>query len=265
MSTRNTRRKRKAEAKRKLEEKTDEILRVFARTKMVKAPPSNPELLRGHIHSGLHRKRPLHLVVFWGGSRQGRRKTAGGSEGHALRTLHQFRELIHKKGLETEVQLLLMDTYSRHVNKRPDSEIQAYEKSMRRVVRDSRYAGVSIGKTSDHVNFVPFPEKARTPSQYKWARRAEEIHRRIMKNPGVLETLQKLATSHGGSTHALSDYIRRHAYEDPMLARRFPRSVFLSFGHDQAQRAISNLPTGFLYYRKEAGKIGIRGVPWFRE
>lgn len=255
-------RKRVYEKKRVLDEKTELIFNALTRSKLVKAPSTDPELIRAHIRNAIHRNLALNLVVFWGGSRQGRTKVAGTPERNALEIINRAREAIHRAGIRTSLHVLFMDTYSHHVNHRPESEITAYHRSMAHLAQEY---GFTLTRTSDHYRYTPLPERATTPSQRKLARAAAEILKRVMSDERVKPHLEKLAQAHGAGSDALRKYIELHAYEDGLLPRRFPKAVFLSFGHSDIQKAISSLPTVFLYQQRENGKPGLKGVPWFRE
>jgi hypothetical protein len=255
---------RKARSTRKidLENRTDLAFRALVKSPFVKAAPNDPDRIRQRIKGAIRDAQPLDMIVFWGGSRQGRFKKAGEPENAALKLLEQVRGELRNKGVQTNVRLMLMDTYARNLNLRPENEIRAYERSMRALA--SRF-GVEIARTSDHFgSYSPLPEYASTPSQRKWQREARAIRERLMKNVAARTALESLGSKHGKGPSA-DKYIEMHAYEDPRLERRYQRTVFLSFVHDEIQRAISGLPTVFLYRQKEPGKIGERGVPWFKE
>lgn len=252
----------KREQRERIDETAKSVLTVLSKSHLVKEHPTNPEDMIALVRGALKNKHPLQLIAFWGGSRQGEEKQAGQPEHSALQVISELRDALREKGLQTNLHLLLMDTHSRHVNLRPQEELDAYSKSMGAL---SEKYGFTLSPTSKLYSYSPLPSKATSPSQKKWAKSAAELLSRVNADEAVGSILGKLSSAHGSDGESLKRYIEMHAYEDPLLARKFPGAVFLSFGHPKVQKAISTLPTVFLYQQKEKGKAGTMGVPWFRE
>lgn len=230
-----------------------------------KAKPLNAQLVQERLLKAIAQKKPLPIVVFWGGAKKSKEGVADLAEINALSMISETRHHLRRVGVSTQLSILFMDAYERRLNNRTSDEIENYRKSMQFLSTMEDFELVPVSEMYRRYQFNPDRPK---PAERKKMDRVKELYEKLVRHhPDLIRQLYRLATSHGSINpqETVEMYVKLHAFDDLFLNREFPGAVYISFGNPETQRAISQLPTLFFYQNKEPGKQGELGVPWMIE
>lgn len=248
------------------EENVDEIKRRLARS----------------IQSG----EPVHLVAFWGGSKESMRGLADEADEQSLDVMKGHVDKLQAQGIKAKATLFFTDVHATHLNGQTSMRVDKYYQGIKKLA-DER--GLSVAKASETL---PYGRLHREMGSWNSQRtfigaelngtskpdvgvgrsflgRAQDTYHALISDENGGERMRKQLfcqarrhSTRAGSVEStekvVQRYIAHRLFEAEKLPEKFPDAVFMTYSHPSSH-SLQPGPSLFMYSMRK----GTSECPWF--
>ncbi len=230
--------------------------------------------------------KPVHLVAFWGGSKESMRGLADEADERALDVMKGHVDSLQAQGIKAKATLFFTDVHATHLNGQTPMQVDKYYQGIKKLA-DER--GVSVAKASETL---PYGRLHREMGSWKSQRtfigaelkgaakpdvgvgrsflsRAQGMYHTLISDEDGGERVRKQlfnqaqrhstkARSVEATEKVVQRYIAHRLFEAERLPEKFPDAVFMTYSHPSSH-SLQPGPSLFMYSMRK----GTSECPWF--